>query len=92
MLWRDLDLATHRVVGRVAGKLEREGSGSNVLGGPLIALTWLANELSSNGLTLNAGQVVTAGTCMVPLEIAPGDTVTGDFGVLGQVVLHFGAA
>jgi 2-keto-4-pentenoate hydratase len=60
-----------------------------VLGHPLIALTWLANELSAMGLTLAAGQVVTTGTCMVPLEIEPGDGVTADYGVLGRVECSF---
>src|SRR5947208_2673943 len=44
--WRGMDLAAHRVVGAVAGRLEREGRGANVLGDPRLALTWLANELS----------------------------------------------
>jgi 2-keto-4-pentenoate hydratase len=29
--------------------------------------------------------VVTTGTCLVPLAIAPGSTVDADFGVLGNV-------
>lgn len=86
--WRHLDLAAHRARGRVtrAGRpvVEREGIGANVLGDPRDALAWLANELSSLGLTLHAGEVVTTGTCLLPLPIAPGDTVEADFGVLGR--------
>jgi len=41
-------------------------------------------------LTLHAGQVVTTGTCLVPLPISPGDHVTCDFGVLGKVRVAFG--
>jgi 2-keto-4-pentenoate hydratase len=33
---------------------------------------------------LEPGQIVTTGTCVVPLPIAPGDTVTVDFGELGE--------
>jgi 2-keto-4-pentenoate hydratase len=84
-LWRELDLSTHRVVGRVGTRLEREGLGANVLGDPRIALTWLVNELSSLGITLRGDAVVTTGTCVVPLEIQAGDTVSADFGVLGSV-------
>jgi 2-keto-4-pentenoate hydratase len=87
--WRDLDLAAHRVTGRVAGRLERAGRGVNVLGDPRIALTWLANELSRHGVTLAAGQVVTTGTCLVPMEIGPGDEVSADYGILGRVGLRF---
>jgi 2-keto-4-pentenoate hydratase len=83
--WRGVDLAAHPVHGEVMGKLARDGVGSNVLGDPRVALTWLANELSSLGITLRAGQVVTTGTCLVPLEIAPGDHVRMDFGALGRV-------
>ena len=88
--WRGMDLAAHTVTGRVSSGLEREGRGANVLGDPRIALTWLANELSRHGVTLAAGQIVTTGTCLVPLEVAPGDAVLADFGVLGRVGLCFG--
>jgi 2-keto-4-pentenoate hydratase len=87
--WREMDLAAHRVVGAVAGRLEREGCGVNVLGDPRLALTWLANELSRHGVTLTAGQVVMTGTCLVPLPIGAGDAVSADFGALGRVALHF---
>jgi 2-keto-4-pentenoate hydratase len=89
--WRDMDLAAHRVIGRVAGRLEREGRGANVLGDPRIALAWLANELSRHGVTLAAGQVVTTGTCVVPMEVAAGDEVSADYGELGRVRLRFSA-
>jgi 2-keto-4-pentenoate hydratase len=87
---RTIDLAAHRVVGSVAGQLEREGIGANVLGDPREALAWIVNELSGLNLTLRAGQIVTTGTCLVPLPIAPGDRVTCDFGVLGAVSVSFG--
>jgi len=88
--WRGLDLARHRATGHVAGRIDREGVGANVLGDPRLALTWLANELSALGVTLRAGQIVTTGTCLVPLEVRPGDHVTGDFGILGTVSMRFG--
>lgn len=87
--WRDVDLAAHAVEGRVAGKLTREGRGANVLGDPRIALTWLVSELSGLGVTLAAGQVVTTGTCLVPLPIEAGDHVRADFGALGVVEVRF---
>lgn len=88
-LWRSLDLAAHRVTGRVGTRLEREGIGANVLGDPRIALVWLANELSQHGATLAKNQIVTTGTCVVPMEIAPGDKVFVDYGPLGQVTMQF---
>lgn len=89
--WRSLDLAAHRVTGSVSGRLRREGQGANVLGDPRVALTWLVNELSTHGLTLAAGQVVTTGTCLVPLAVMPGDHVIADFHALGTVEARIGA-
>ena len=90
--WRDMDLAAHRVIGRVIGRFEREGVGANVLGDPRIALAWLANELSHHGMTLAAGQVVTTGTCLVPMDVAPGEEVEVEYGALGRVGICFATA
>jgi 2-keto-4-pentenoate hydratase len=91
--WRQLDLSTHAVEAQVHQganvRYSRTGSGAWVLGDPRIALTWLANQLSSLGITLEKGHVVTTGTCMVPLELVPADTAKADFGELGQVSMHF---
>lgn len=83
--WRALDLSAHRVTAWTEGGTPCEGSGANVLGDPRKALAWLANELSSLGIALAAGQVVTTGTCIVPMPIRPGDRFTADFGALGRV-------
>ncbi len=83
--WRSLDLAAHAVHAKVGARYTRDGIGRNVLGDPRLALTWLVNEVTALGLTLGAGELVTTGTCVVPLEIEPGDRVFADFGVLGSV-------
>ena len=83
--WRALDLAAHPVQSLIHDRIAGEGVGANVLGDPRIALTWLVNELSHHSLTLMAGDVVTTGTCLKPVVIAPGDRLRGDFGPLGQV-------
>ncbi len=91
--WQTLDLATHPVAARVTHQdgshWERQGSGAAVLGDPRIALTWLVNELRAQGIGLLAGQFVTTGTCMVPLELTEGDTVLADFGPLGRIGMQF---
>ena len=89
--WRALDLAAHPVIGRVEGRYQREGVGANALGDPRVALAWLVNELSGIGVTLRAGETVTTGTCVQPLEIGPGDKVTVDLGALGKASVTFGA-
>lgn len=83
--WRALDLARHTVKAHIRGKGERDGIGANVLGDPRIAMTWIANELSRQGVTLERGETVTTGTCMVPIEIVEGDHIQADFGVLGTI-------
>lgn len=90
--WRALDLAAHRVHATVHGadgrpRLQREGEGRAALGDPWLALTWMVNELSARGIALHAGQTVSTGTCMVPLEVAPGDRVEADYGVIGRIAL-----
>jgi len=88
-LWRSLNLATHEVWGYIGDRPPRLGIGGNALGDPRIALAWLANELSRYGMTLRAGEVVTTGTCLVPLPLEAGDRLRGDFGILGQVSVTF---
>lgn len=87
--WRSVDLVRHAVSGSVAGR-RHEGCGANVLGDPRQALLWIVNELSALGTTVRAGQVVTTGTCLVPLHIDPGDHVVMDFGRLGHVEVRLG--
>ncbi|MDE2361529.1 MAG: hydratase [Hyphomicrobiales bacterium] len=89
--WRRIDLAAHPVVGRVEGRYQREGVGANALGDPRVALTWLANELSSIGVTLRAGETVTTGVCVQPLEIVAGDVVTIDLGAIGRAQITIGS-
>ncbi|WP_027132622.1 2-keto-4-pentenoate hydratase [Geminicoccus roseus] len=93
--WRDLDLVTFapKATVRRPGQppTTRMGQGANVLGDPRVALTWLANELSRLSIPLQAGQVVTTGTCMVPLAVEASDEVEVDFGVLGGLRIAFGA-
>ena len=90
--WRSVDLASHVVKADVrAGdtpRYTREGVGANVLGDPRIALAWIANELATFGPGLRAGDVVTTGVCMVPLEFEPGDAIRADFGSLGRVAVR----
>lgn len=92
--WRGIDLGEQKVWLNVTGaegeaKLHREGSGRAVLGHPLNALAWLANQLSAHGRGLEAGQYVTTGVTMEVYMGQRGDRIHGDFGPLGVVDLIF---
>lgn len=83
--WRVIDLSQHKVKAHMAGKGDRDGIGSNVYGDPRVAMTWIANELSGLGIALRPGEIITTGTCMVPLAIVEGDEIHADFGILGTI-------
>ncbi|GLR96313.1 MULTISPECIES: 2-keto-4-pentenoate hydratase [Bradyrhizobium] len=86
--WRAMDLVEERPQITLRGE-RHIGHGRSVLGDPRAALAWLANELSSLGITLRGGQVVTTGTCHPPLPIRAGDRFATDFGMLGKVSVEF---
>ena len=83
--WRSVNLVAHKVDAYKNGALATTGSGINVLGDPRIALTWMANELRVYGEGLQAGELVTTGTCITPLPIATGDQLRFDFGAFGVI-------
>ena len=87
--WSSLDLSQHDVTISLANGPHNKGSGSNVLGDPRLALTWIANELSRNNLCLLAGATVATGTCTKPITIKAGDTITADYGTLGSTQVTF---
>ena len=88
--WRGCDLDRHPVGVFKDGQIVAEGRGSNV-GGPLRALTWVANELAAHGGGLRAGDLVMTGTCVEPVPIAPGERLRADFGDFGAIELAFEA-
>ena len=87
--WRAIDLSQHKATIEAVGGEVHDGIGANVLGDPRDALLWLVQEVTGLGLTIEAGQVVTTGTCAEPLDIEPGDEVIADFGALGDVNVSF---
>jgi 2-keto-4-pentenoate hydratase len=88
MTWRDLDLSNHPVFGLLNGHRVAEGTGAAALGDPRHALTWLVNEVARFSNGIKAGDVVTNGTCIVPVTVEPGDTFTADYGELGRMSLR----
>ncbi len=86
--WRDMDLRGHGVTLYRNGERVAEGTGANVLEGPLSVLLWTANHLSGLGDAIEAGEVVTTGTCTGITPVRPGDAAVADFGSLGRVEIR----
>ncbi|MEM7254012.1 MAG: fumarylacetoacetate hydrolase family protein [Pseudomonadota bacterium] len=82
--WRDLALDRHPVKLFRNQRLATEGTGADVLGSPISALTWLANSHPERGVGLKSGEVITTGVCGQPTTIEAGDDFVADFGELGQ--------
>ncbi len=71
------------------GQLEETGLAAGVLNHPATAVAWLANKIAPNGLALEAGQIVLAGSFIRPIETRKGDTIQADYGPYGSVSCYF---
>ena len=70
---------------RLNGDLVASGCFGDVLGHPLEVVAWLARRLKARGQELDAGDIVSTGTCTGLLQVVPGQTFEADFGGLGAV-------
>jgi len=87
--WRAIDLAAVKVSLSFDGKHVMSGEGSAVMGHPLNALTWLANELPKRHLYLRAGEAITTGTCTSLNKTPPNVAARAEFGPVGAVQIVF---
>ena len=69
----------------VDGEIVGSGVGADVLGHPIDALVWLVEHLSSRGITLETGQVVTTGTLTQLAPLPPGATAMTRLDGIGEV-------
>jgi 2-oxo-hept-3-ene-1,7-dioate hydratase len=67
------------------GVIEETGLAAAVLNHPATGVAWLANKLAAHGESLQAGQVVLAGSFTRPVTAVAGDTLHADYGPLGAV-------
>lgn len=86
---RDRDLRWVGALGERNGVVEETGLAAGVLGHPANGLVWLARRYAEQGLTLEAGHTVLAGSFTRPIDISPGDHFRFDFGPLGSFALDF---
>ena len=72
------------------GEVEETGLAAGVLNHPGYGVAWLANRLHRFNVTLQAGEVVLAGSFIRPIDVQKGDTIVADFGEFGSVSCYFG--
>ncbi|SEG81537.1 2-keto-4-pentenoate hydratase [Bosea lathyri] len=68
---------------RIDGKPVITAKASAILGHPLDAVVWLAQKLSRHNRQLNAGDVVTTGSCAPILQVLPDQHLTVEFQTVG---------
>jgi 2-oxo-hept-3-ene-1,7-dioate hydratase len=74
---------------RQNGAVEETGLAAGVQGDPAIGIAWLANKLAPWGETLQAGEIVLAGSFTRPVAAKAGDLFEADYGPLGCLRFQF---
>ena len=87
--WRDIDLAAAAGTMAIDGTQVGAGTGSDVMGHPFEALTWLANHAAASGRPLHAGDVVLTGSVVETKWVAPGASVRVAVAGLGEASVTF---
>ena len=73
----------------VNGEWLDEATSAAVLGNPLEAVVWLANEISNFGVKIEPGMFVLSGALSKAVPFQEGDYFEADFGELGKVSTRF---
>ncbi|PKO77540.1 MAG: 2-oxo-hepta-3-ene-1,7-dioic acid hydratase [Betaproteobacteria bacterium HGW-Betaproteobacteria-15] len=74
---------------RQNGAVEETGLAAGVQGDPAIGIAWLANKLAHWGESLQAGEIVLAGSFTRPVAARAGDLFEADYGPLGCLRFRF---
>ncbi|WP_300342877.1 2-oxo-hept-4-ene-1,7-dioate hydratase [Nesterenkonia sp.] len=69
--------------------IEESGVAAAVLNHPAVGVAWLANKLAQHGDSLQAGEIILAGSFTRPMWVSAGDTVLCDYGEMGTVTCRF---
>ncbi len=85
----DLDLPWCGAILSLNGVVEETGLAAGVQGHPAIGVAWLANKLARWGETLEAGEIVLAGSFTRPVVAKAGDVFLADYGRLGEMRFRF---
>ncbi len=69
--------------------VEETGVAAGVLDHPANGIVWLARRYAEQGMRLEAGQVILAGSFTRPVDIRPGDVFRADYNDLGSFEVSF---
>lgn len=69
--------------------IEDSGVAGAILGHPAMGVAWLANKLAQHGQSLDAGEIILAGSFTKPMWVERGDTVHAEYQGLGSVTCRF---
>lgn len=86
---RETDLRWVSALAYRNGIIEETGVAAGVLDHPAAGIVWLAARYEEQGLTLEAGQTILAGSFTRPIDVRAGDEFRFDFGPLGSFALGF---
>lgn len=86
---REIDLRWISALGYRNGVLEETGVAAGVLDHPALGIVWLARRYAEQGLTLEKGQTILAGSFTRPIDVRPGDHFRFDYGPLDDFELSF---
>ena len=87
--WRKLDLGALGGAMTIEGVEQGRGKGADVLGHPLNALAWLANNRVERSRPLRKGMVVLTGSIVSTKWPKAGETVRSTISSLGEAVARF---
>ncbi|MEI3605987.1 fumarylacetoacetate hydrolase family protein [Pseudogracilibacillus sp. SE30717A] len=82
-----VDLGNIGMVMSKNGQVQQTGSSAAVLGHPLKAMVWAANQLGAKGKGFKNGDIVLSGAMSEAITLESGDTVVADFDSLGAVTV-----
>lgn len=71
------------------GEVEETGLAAGVLDHPARGVAWLADRMSEQSESLQAGEIVLAGSFIRPIEVGKGDRIVADYGPYGSVSIAF---
>ena len=86
--WQTIDLVAASGSMTINGESAGSGKGGDVLGHPMEALAWLANNLADRGQSLKKDMIIMTGSIVSTKFLNEGDDVRFDMDTLGEVRLE----